>query len=254
MGDVAASEGRTVLFVSHNMAAIESLCSRCIYLEHGRGRVRRRHPRRDRALPRRDPKPTSPRWVCTTSSVNRETSAASSAVCVCCRRRDSRSNSVRMGDGVTLIVEVDGLAAIHGSQVGIQIRSQLDQMLMSIGTNQKRARTTSPRHETEEFVFELDRMPLVPGNYTLTVGVWDAETHTPLMVERAASINVIAADIYNSGWAQWQSVVFGEFEWEHRARETPPHLASNGSNGRQRDDASALNVADGAEEARQLNP
>ena len=35
MGDAARS-GRTVLFVSHNMAAIESLCSRAILLEGGR--------------------------------------------------------------------------------------------------------------------------------------------------------------------------------------------------------------------------
>ena len=35
MGDAARS-GRTVLFVSHNMAAIESLCSRAIWLERGR--------------------------------------------------------------------------------------------------------------------------------------------------------------------------------------------------------------------------
>ncbi len=35
MGDAARS-GRTVLFVSHNMAAVESLCSRTIWLEGGR--------------------------------------------------------------------------------------------------------------------------------------------------------------------------------------------------------------------------
>jgi lipopolysaccharide transport system ATP-binding protein len=35
MGEVA-SEGRTVLFVSHNMAAITSLCSRAILIENGR--------------------------------------------------------------------------------------------------------------------------------------------------------------------------------------------------------------------------
>jgi lipopolysaccharide transport system ATP-binding protein len=35
MGDVA-KEGRTVLFVSHNMAAIENLCSRAILLHNGR--------------------------------------------------------------------------------------------------------------------------------------------------------------------------------------------------------------------------
>jgi lipopolysaccharide transport system ATP-binding protein len=35
MGD-AAQGGRTVLFVSHNMPAVESLCSRAMLLEHGR--------------------------------------------------------------------------------------------------------------------------------------------------------------------------------------------------------------------------
>jgi lipopolysaccharide transport system ATP-binding protein len=35
IGDVAKS-GRTVLFVSHNMAAVESLCSRCVLLSGGR--------------------------------------------------------------------------------------------------------------------------------------------------------------------------------------------------------------------------
>ncbi|MBS3029882.1 MAG: ABC transporter ATP-binding protein [Dolichospermum sp. DET50] len=35
MEDVAEKEGRTVLFVSHNMGAVESLCNRGIYLENG---------------------------------------------------------------------------------------------------------------------------------------------------------------------------------------------------------------------------
>jgi len=36
MGEVAATGSRTVLFVSHNMAAVEALCSRCILLRNGR--------------------------------------------------------------------------------------------------------------------------------------------------------------------------------------------------------------------------
>ena len=35
MGDVSKGEGRTVLFVSHNMAAIEVLCNKSIYLKDG---------------------------------------------------------------------------------------------------------------------------------------------------------------------------------------------------------------------------
>ncbi|HUT96469.1 MAG TPA: ABC transporter ATP-binding protein [Candidatus Paceibacterota bacterium] len=35
MNEVAKKQGRTVLFVSHNMAAIQNLCERCILLENG---------------------------------------------------------------------------------------------------------------------------------------------------------------------------------------------------------------------------
>jgi lipopolysaccharide transport system ATP-binding protein len=35
MGDVATKEGRTVLFVSHNMAAVEQLCKSCILIDRG---------------------------------------------------------------------------------------------------------------------------------------------------------------------------------------------------------------------------
>lgn len=36
MGDVSKGEGRTVLFVSHNMAAVKTLCSKGILLENGK--------------------------------------------------------------------------------------------------------------------------------------------------------------------------------------------------------------------------
>ncbi|MCL4156615.1 UNVERIFIED_CONTAM: hypothetical protein GTU68_002131 [Idotea baltica] len=36
MQDISRGEGRTVLFVSHNMAAVKNLCTRCIVLEFGK--------------------------------------------------------------------------------------------------------------------------------------------------------------------------------------------------------------------------
>jgi lipopolysaccharide transport system ATP-binding protein len=36
MQDISKGEGRTVLFVSHNMAVVKSLCTRAIVLEHGK--------------------------------------------------------------------------------------------------------------------------------------------------------------------------------------------------------------------------
>jgi lipopolysaccharide transport system ATP-binding protein len=35
MGDVSKGEGRTVLFVSHNMAAVKNLCNKGLLLQNG---------------------------------------------------------------------------------------------------------------------------------------------------------------------------------------------------------------------------
>lgn len=35
MGEVSESEGRTVLYVSHNMSTIRQLCTRCVVMDHG---------------------------------------------------------------------------------------------------------------------------------------------------------------------------------------------------------------------------
>lgn len=39
LGDVTKGEGRTILFVSHNMAAIQTLCNQGILLENGRSKI-----------------------------------------------------------------------------------------------------------------------------------------------------------------------------------------------------------------------
>lgn len=36
MNDVSKKDGRTVLFVSHNMGAVEQLCEKCVWIENGR--------------------------------------------------------------------------------------------------------------------------------------------------------------------------------------------------------------------------
>ena len=36
MSEISTSDGRTILLVSHNMQALRRLCTKCLYLEHGR--------------------------------------------------------------------------------------------------------------------------------------------------------------------------------------------------------------------------
>ena len=227
MNDVVQEDSRTVLFVSHNMAAIEALCSRCVVLDGGRVlfdgppveavskylasvsdnetgewgdfdlTVR---PERDRD-----------RWEHLILRRLRLTAPGFDAV-----------GSVRMGDPLNVVVDVDGLNELPGAFLGLEIRSELDQPLATFHSNMKPARQSHQRGQREEVVFEVGALPLMPGRYWIGLGIWDPNRNWLAdRVERAASFEVLPANVYGSGYevkAQ-EGAMFVDFQWEVRPAE-----------------------------------
>jgi lipopolysaccharide transport system ATP-binding protein len=229
MNDVATQDDRTVLFVSHNMAAIEGLCSRCIVLDAGTVVF--------------DGKPVDA--ISTYISQLKAGDIAGQGEFDLTTRADTdpferpvlRSvriagpsgesvGSVRMGDPLTVIVVVEGLDDVTGASVGMELRSDIDQPLTTFHTQMKPPRRAHVRCHREEMVFELASLPLMPGRYWLTIGVWDPlQNRHADRVERAAHFDVIASDVHRSGYqvkanqrdaGELASVLFVPFDWEVR--------------------------------------
>ena len=190
MGDVARLDSRTILFVSHNMAAIEALCSRCILLEGAR-RVRRLHRGGDRSV-RRDQCSDSDgavgdfdlartrergRWE---RHILQRVRFVDEVVCA--------TGTVAMGDGLDIAIEVDGLDEISGI-VGLQLFTDLGQLLATFHARMKPSRRAHPRASREEFLLHLGPLPLMPGRYWVRVGVWDpTQNREADAVERAGEL------------------------------------------------------------------
>ncbi len=225
MSEVANEDARTVLFVSHNMAAIETLCHRCIVLEGGKIefdgspaeavaryisllspgaesamgefdlRVRGDGERRERPILRRL------RFV---DELLRA------------------SGGIRIGDPLELVVELDGLAEIPGAYVGVELRSDLDQRLVTFHGKMKPAREHHPRRTREEMLLRIDPLPLMPGRYWVSLGVWDPNRNRLAdQVRRAASFDVTPANVYGTGYSvrPEEGAIFLDFEWELRPME-----------------------------------
>jgi lipopolysaccharide transport system ATP-binding protein len=227
MSEVASQDARTVLFVSHNMAAIETLCHRCIVLEDGSVQfdgtsqdavakyISLLAPSASSAMGEFDlnTQPQRNRW-------ERPILQRLRFVDELLRT----SGTLPMGAPLTVVVEVEGLNEISGGFVSVQLYSDLDKRLATFHGHMKPPRRAHARNQREEVVFELETLPLMPGRYWLGLTVWDPNWNRPAdRVERAASFEITVANVYGSGHEvrPEEGAIFIDFEWELRPVESP---------------------------------
>ena len=162
MGEVAG-EGRTVLFVSHNMAVVQALCSRAVFLNHGRvvedGAVEQIAGAYLRSLDR-------------SASLNLLER----------KDRDPRGwEDVRLREVDVMSLDGGVLATGRPAQFVFRLTGSLpaiscafviyDHLGLPVATFDSRARSTGDLIVPSDnaFVCEVDELPLVPGQYRVDV-------------------------------------------------------------------------------------
>lgn len=212
MEDVAKG-GRTVLFVSHNMAAIQKLCSRCLLLVLGE--VYKEGPVGDVIT-------TYLNTVATVGGVS------------LAKRVDRRGN----GDGrlTALLVNdcpEDRIASVcSGDTVQFQITYTIQKPISlpifylgiynNIGTQIIHCNTElqgfepGPLHGEGNIVCEIPRLPLPPGLYKINIAIGhggggDIADH----VDSAAMMDVLAGDFYGTGHFRFlnRGVCLADHRW-----------------------------------------
>jgi lipopolysaccharide transport system ATP-binding protein len=190
--------GRTVLFVSHNMAAIESLCSRCIWIDGGRIRA----DGEARAI---------------VGEYMRTFAQASSGV-VNLENIESRSgngegrftnieflngagettNFIRSGEKVTLRLYYRANQLLRDVVVGIDVQNEYG-TLIAASNNWATGDEIPVAEVGEGFAdFEIDNLYLQPGRYYLSLwlGKWNNQQD---VLKNAIHFDVEPADYYGSG-------------------------------------------------------
>jgi lipopolysaccharide transport system ATP-binding protein len=225
MGDVSTQEGRTVLFVSHNMAAVESFCRRGVYLEKGRvvfdGDTREAIDAYLGGGGTGDHRGDGV-FDLTRSERSGSTRDGSMLRRVELRRLDGTpADTVRMGEGLQIIVDVEDLnVPQHG--VAAVITSETDVPLINLGSKMKPLEVYEPKAKAERVVLTIPALQLLPGKYWIDLRVMEggrvARKATLDRVERAAIFEIVPADVFGSGYqfssARELGVVFVEADWQ----------------------------------------
>jgi homopolymeric O-antigen transport system ATP-binding protein len=213
MEDVARA-GRTVLFVSHNMPAVEGLCTRGICLDAGT--VRFTGPasaavsfylEAHQTTPARLPLAEIPRRYGTLEARFTRLSIRDA--------EGNESTSLRMGSAIEIEVTIECSQRIVDPAVGILFADQRGQTVLRAFSFES-SRGFGPFDDQTSVRCRFERFPLMPGRYTCHL--WLSRHRYPIdYVEGAGEITIVPADVYGTGRnpdTQNGGVCFAPHAWE----------------------------------------
>jgi len=208
--------GRTVLFVSHNMAAVQNLCSRGIVLKHGNlafngsvneaidyylnsvsgegahghiidlSSARRNNPRRPRLL----------------NKLEFYTDGDT-----------PMRGSLPMGTALKMRIHFPLSEPADDFEIGIGFDNMYGQRVFTAHSWFEPDRMHTERVGPQVFICDIPSLTLVPGQYTLRVWL-DVNGDEVDLIDDAARIQVIESDYYGTGKVPWN----GTFVLKHRWR------------------------------------
>lgn len=215
MGEVAHQQGRAVLFVSHNMVAIGSLCARGILLEGGRvtgdgpsGAIVQQYLRSLETLV----------TVPLGERADRRGSGALRFEALTVRNASIGGGLVRSGDDIEVAIRYRSEAPVlKNVHVDIVIHGALDEELAQLSnTAQRGAFDQVPGRG--EVICRVPRLPLEAGAYRITV-YSEVDGEIADWVIHAAVMDVEPGDFFGTGRAnnegQWHFLI--DHNWEVRA-------------------------------------
>jgi lipopolysaccharide transport system ATP-binding protein len=197
MGEVSRS-GRTVLFVSHNIATIESLCERCIFLDQGllsfEGKTAE-----VLALYQRQNGGASSGIEDLTTHCGRTADSSPMMTGVVLGDGDEGSvSSVRMGSALSVAVSFDTNKVPLSPVLSLVVKSNVGSALFGLNNRLIPGYEFEKQSYVGRIICEIERLPLMPGRYWIDLCFGDGHRDIDVISD-AISFEVTSADVFGSG-------------------------------------------------------
>tara|TARA_R110000751_G_scaffold105046_4_gene200865 strand:+ start:86092 stop:87354 length:1263 start_codon:yes stop_codon:yes gene_type:complete len=189
MQDISRGEGRTVLFVSHNMAAVQNLCTRAIVLEHGKIVF-------DGTQIEAIDYYLSSKNIRKINLENLSTNRVGSGFA---RLKDVsvKTNKIFTGSKFSVQLAFVNYSDFKINEFGISIWDQKENKIISISSNQKNELELNFKNE-DSVICELNSIPLVRGKYVLNAFISTTEGLADY-IEGVLTFEVEESDYFGTG-------------------------------------------------------
>jgi homopolymeric O-antigen transport system ATP-binding protein len=226
MEKVTRAEGRTVLFVSHNMAAVEAICHQCLWLEHGKLAAHGKPGDIIAAY-----LGATDKIVQHVSLKERNDRAGTGRVrAISFSIKDSGGNQVkklRSGQSYKFMIGYENIGEpIRNGVASFDVYDEYNRVLLFRSTFTKESLALDARGVISCFV---ERLPLAKGSYTCSIYLSDADVETLDYIEQAAPLVVEDGDFFGTGSAGLPShcKVLTVAHWSSEKMQKAPHVAAD---------------------------
>ncbi len=211
MGDISKGEGRTVLFVSHNMTAVKSLCTKGILLENG-------------LISSNDViENVIDKYLTMNSSENesgllefvknKEVYVKKIAIEELFNGSYKTTSFLRMGSVLKINYEVASTRKVTNFKTSLLIKNAFNTVVCAIRTHEMLNQTIS-FDQNMLISLTIDDLLLMPGEYTLTIGIADS-FGTIEVVEDCKKFTIVEDDIYQTGRIpKGNNILYSKAKWE----------------------------------------
>jgi lipopolysaccharide transport system ATP-binding protein len=211
-----SQQGRTILFVSHNMAVVEKLCQRAIVLQNGR--IDFQGDTEDAIHHYMNKMLDATKAEGHTFNLSVATDRRSHVGKLLTRLELYGTDDlpvlegVRLGSGLKLKIHFELPKPTRSFDIGIGFESMFGQRIFTAHSLFEPDRPTGERVGPQVLVCEIPSFTLMPGLYTMKV--WLDINHAEAdLINYAARVNVLESDYYGSGKAPWNGVFALKQNW-----------------------------------------
>ena len=224
--DEFGRSGRTVLFVSHNMAVVQNLCSKAIVLRDGRimfaGETRSAvshyvhfvsAEKKSSASHRVDLSDTTGRWAHSTPTLRKLEVYTGDDASPC-------NGFVGVGASLKLTVTFQLVPPPPDFEIRFNLVDVYGQIVFHANSGFEPNRNWSVSSEEQSISCEILSLQLTPGEYRVDLAIMNGQMQLLDMIEGAFRLTVIGADYYGTGRVpEWGLCVLKQC-W--RAEESAP--------------------------------
>jgi len=212
MSSVTREEGRTVLFVSHNMAAVLSLCNTGILLKNGQVDYIGEAPDAVRQY-----LATLDQWADTPLRARTDRMGNGLVQVVGCRICHNPSGElardIMLGDEAYIVLTVNALEPVQVF-VGVQIKDAWGRLVFAFNSREGGYAPKVKAGESD-LILHIPRMPFLEGEYILDASVNNMSLKPCDLIEKVGSFVMHPKDVCRSGapFTSQHGVVFIEHNW-----------------------------------------
>ena len=208
--------GRTVLFVSHNMATVENLCQRGIVLEQGKlafaGTSKEAVKYYLNSVSGASERDGSQVDLSNSAGRTRSSRPLLSKIEFLRDDNEPLTGGLEIGGGLKIRVHFNLEKPTESFNIGLGFNSVMGQRVFTAHSFFEPNRSHGERVGPQVFTCDIPSLTLMPGDYNLRVWL-DVNNAEADLIEDAARVTILESDFYGTGKAPWNGTVVLKHRW-----------------------------------------